>query len=223
MVLFTLIALVILMLAVVWFFSFFSDVGEDVFAFIRGFIDESSIKSPNRSGNVVCDMTFELFPAFDEAGFGLGFETQQRLYLGVSSPSSGGVIFHPEVATFNFRPDTCFTQGEGFNLFQLFPTISTDKLRDIQSRTLAITNILGDLSFTIDLKFIRTDDRTVAKTKQLVVVQQQLTSLPQTVNRIFSVDNIEVTNYDVEITCGGDCNRVNQLSQGQPFVYRIRI
>ncbi len=211
------------MVAIVWFFSFFSDVGEDVFAFIGGLIDESSLKSPNRSGNVVCDMTFELFPAFDEAGFGFDLETKQRLYLGQASPSSEGVTWHPEVATFFFRPDTCFVQGEGFNLFNLFPTIYTEKLEEFQTQSLALTNILGDLSFTIDVKFIRVDDRTVAKSKQLVVVQKQLTDLPQTLRKIFPVDNIEVTNYDVEITCGGDCNKVNNLSQGQPFIFKIRV
>lgn len=223
MVFLTLITLVILMVAIVLFINYFSEGLDDVFVWVGGLLNADAIKSPNRAGNVVCDMTFELFPAFDEAGFGFDLETQQRLYLGVASPSSEGQVWHSEVATFFFRPDTCHVQGQGINLFSLIPTFSTNKLSDIQTQPLAFTNILGDLTFTIDVKFIRTDDRTVAKTKQFVVVQKQLSSLPQTLTRIVSVDNIEVTNYDVEITCGGECNKVNQLPQGQPFIYKIRV
>ncbi len=222
MVIVTLIVLVIFMVAVVFFLGTFSEYFEDVSAFIGGLLDESAIKSPNRSGNVVCDMTFTLFGAFDEAGFGFDLEFQQRLYLGVSSPSSGGVVFHPEVAEFFFRPDTCIIQGDGINLFSLIPTFSTDKLSQIQAGTLALTNIT-DLVFQVEVKFVRIDDRTIAKTKTITVFEKSFSPLPKTFTEKFSVDNIEVTNYDVEITCSGDCSKVNELSAGQPFIYQIRI
>ncbi len=222
MVLLTLVALVILMVAIVYFISFFSEGLDDVFVWIGGLLDADAIKSPNRAGNVVCDMTFTLFGAFDETGFGFDLETQQRLYLGQSSPSSGGAVFHPEVAEFFFRPNTCIVQGDGINLFSLIPTFSLDKLSQVQAGTLAITN-LTDLTFQVEVKFVRIDDRTVAKTKVLTVNEGALSPLPKTFTEKFSVDNIEVTNYDVEITCSGDCSKVNQLSAGQPFIYKIRI
>jgi len=222
MVLFTLIALVVLLVVIVWFLGTFSEGLDDIFVFIGGLLDADAIKSPNRSGNVVCDMTFTLFGAFDETGFGFDLEVQQRLYLGVSSPSSGGVVFHPEVAEFFFRPNTCIVQGDGINLFSLIPTFSTDNLSNIQAQTLAITNIT-DLTFEVEVKFIRIDDRTVAKTKTLTINEVSFSPLPKTFTKKFSVDNIEVTNYDVEITCSGDCSKVNQLSAGQPFIYKIRI
>ena len=222
MVLFTLITLVVLLVVIVWVLGTFSEGLEDIFAFIGGLLDANALKSPNRAGNVVCDMTFTLFGAFDEAGFGFDLEFQQRLYLGQATPSSGGQIFHPEVAEFFFRPNTCNVQGEGINLFSLIPTFSTDKLSQIQAGTLALTNIT-DLNFQIEVKFVRIDDRTVAKTKTLTVFEKALSPLPKTFTEKFSVDNIEVTNYDVEITCSGDCSKVNQLSAGQPFIYKIRI
>jgi len=222
MVLLTLIALVVLMVVIVWFLGTFSEGLDDIAVFIGGLLDANALKSPNRAGNVVCDMTFTLFGAFDEAGFGFDLEVQQRLYLGQSSPSSGGGVFHPEVAEFFFRPDTCNIQGEGINFLSLIPTFSTDKLSQIQAGTLALTNIT-DLNFQVEIKFIRIDDRTIAKTKTLTIFEKSFSPLPKTFTERFSVDNIEVTNYDVEITCSGDCSRVNNLASGVPFVYQIRI
>jgi hypothetical protein len=215
------IAFAIFIIIIIFAITFFSDLFEDVFAFIEGFLDAQSLKSDNREGNVVCDMRFELFGAFDEAGFGFDLETQQRLYLGQSSPSSSGNIFHQEVAQWEFIAGSCVVQGETSSLFSLFPTFYAEKLEEFQTQSLALTNIT-DLQFTVTMVFKRTDDNTIAKTKTVHVSEKSLSPLPKTFSRAFPVDNIEATNYNVEITCGGDCSKVNNLSAGQPFIFQIR-
>jgi len=221
MVLAGLIGFAIFLIIIIFAITFFSDYFEDVFAFIEGFLDAQSLKSDNREGNVVCDMRFELFGAFDEAGFGFDLEFQQRLYLGQSTPSSGGNIFHPEVAQWQFIAGSCVIQGETSSLFSLFPTFYAEKIEEFQTQSLALTNIT-DLDFTVTLVFKRTSDNTIAKTKTLSFSQQSFSPLPQTFNRAFPVDNIEATNYNVEITCGGDCSKVNNLEAGEPFIFQIR-
>jgi len=222
MVLAGLIGFTIFLIVIIFAITFFSDYFEDVFAFLDGFFDAQSLKADNREGNVICDMRFELFGAFDEAGFGFDLEFQQRLYLGQPTPSSGGSVFHSEVAQWSFDPDSCFVQGQGINLFQLVPTFYAEKAQQLQTQALALTNIT-DLNFQINVVFKRLDDNSIAKTKTLFVDQKSFSPLPQVFNRPFPIDNIEVTNYDVEITCTGDCSKVNNLPVGQPFIFKIRI
>ena len=208
--------LIVIAFAITFFGSFFTN----VFAFIEDFFEQQKNRAENRDGATVCDLRFQLWGAFDEAPFGFDLETDQRLWLGEASPNSGGRIFHPEVAQTTF--DRCYTQGAGGSLFQsVVPAFTTENLSDLATE-LAFTNIT-DLEFKITMKFIRVDDGRTIGTKTHTVQQKSLSDLPQTFDtgvRIF--DDVELAKYDVEITCSGDCSKINNLASGEPYIYKIR-
>ncbi|MCP6727128.1 MAG: hypothetical protein KJI69_03830 [Patescibacteria group bacterium] len=214
----SLIGVAFFLIVIVFAITFFSAFFTNVFAFIEDFFEQQANKAKNRDGSTVCDLRFKLWGAFDEAGFGLDLETDQRLYLGRSSPNSGGQVFHPEVAVADF--DRCYTEGSG-TFLQLLPVITTENF-DALVTQLAFTNIT-DLEFTITMEFIRTDDGRSIGTKTMVVKERSLSDLPFTFDtgiRVFA--DVELTRYDVEVTCGGDCTKINNLANNEPFIYKIR-
>ncbi len=208
--------LIVIVFAITYFSAFF----ENVFAFLEDFLETSKNKAGNRDGSTVCDLRFRLWGAFDEAPFGFDLETDQRLYLGQASPNSKGQVFHPEVAQFNF--EQCYQEGSG-TLFQLLPRFTTEKFENTQLSQFALTNIFGDLDFTIKMDFIRTDDGRTIGTKTKHFTERQFADLPFTVDtKVMTFEEIELTKYDVEITCSGDCTKINDQENNEPFIYRIR-
>jgi len=215
----TLIGIAFFLIVIVFAITYFSSFFENVFAFIEDFLETSKNRAGNRDGSTVCDLRFRLFGAFDEAPFGFDFETDQRLYLGVASPNSGGQVFHSEVAKFEFVD--CYQQGSG-TLFNFLPAISTEKFGNLQATTLAFTNIT-DLEFTITLDFIRTDDGRTIGTKTIRISERSLSDLPFTFDSGLKIfDNVELTRYNVEITCSGDCTKINNLQNNEAFIYKVR-
>ncbi len=214
-----LIGITIFLIVVIFAVTFFSALFTDVFAFIEDFFEQQANKAETEKGDTVCDLRFRLWGAFDEAGFGFDLETDQRLYLGQSSPNSGGQVFHREIATAEF--DRCYTKGSG-SLFQsVLPTFSTENF-DALVTQLAFTNIT-DLEFEVHMEFIRVDDGRSIGTKRVIVKERSFSDLPFTFDsgvKIFG--DVELTRYDVEITCSGDCTKINNLANNEAFIYKIR-
>ena len=219
-----LIGIVFFLIVIMFAVSFFSTFFENVFAFFEEFFDIQANKAENRVGSTVCDLRLQIWGAFDEAPFGFDFETQQRMWLGIASPNSGGTVFHQEVAKPTFLD--CYTKTSGFQLQSIIPAstgFDSDKLNAI-SQQLAFTNALNPLIFTVSYEIIRVDDNRSVGTRTITVNQRQLADLPQVFSTgIATFSNIELTRYNVEITCGGDCTKINELASGEPFVYKIRL
>jgi len=219
-----LIGIAFFLIVIVFTVTFFSTFFENVFAFIEEFFDIQANKADNRLGSTVCDLRFQLWGAFDEAPFGFGFETQQRMWLGVASPNSGGSVFHPEVAKATFQD--CYTKTSGFQLQSVTPALTgfdSDKLNSF-GQTLAFTNALNPLIFEVSYEIIRVDDNRSLGTRTNIVNERQLADLPHTFSTgVATFSNIELTRYNVEITCSGDCTKINELASGEPFVFKIRL
>ena len=215
----SLIGVAFFLIVIVFAITFFSAFFTNVFAFIEDFFEQQANKAETETGDTVCDLRFRLWGAFDEAGFGFDLETDQRLYLGQSSPNSGGQVFHSEVATAEF--DRCYTQGSGTLFQSVLPAITTENLDGLVTQ-LALTNIT-DLEFTITMEFIRVDDGRSIGTKTKIVKERSLSDLPFTFDTGIKVfDDVELTRYNVEVTCSGDCTKINNLSNNEPYIYKIR-
>lgn len=219
-----LIAIAFFLIVIVFAVTFFSNFIENIFAFIEEFFDVQANKAENRVGSTVCDLRFQLWGAFDEAPFGFDFETQQRMWLGVASPNSGGSVFHPEVAKATFLD--CFTKTSRFQIQSILPTftgLDSDKLNSF-GQTLAFTNALNPLIFEVHYEIIRVEDNRSIGTRTVVVNQRQLADLPQVFTTgVATFSNIELTRYNVEITCSGDCTKINELASGEQFIFKIRL
>jgi len=216
----SLIGIAFFFIVIIFAITFFSTFFTNVFAFIEEFFELQANKSVNRVGSTVCDLKFQLWGAFDEAGFGFALETDQRLYLGVSTPNSGGNIFHPEIAKVTFQD--CYTKTSGFQIQSIAPKFNTENLSVLQQE-LAFTNIT-DLTFTITFDIIRVDDNTSIGTKTVTVFEKSLADLPHTFSSgVKTFSNVELSRYNVEITCGGDCTKINDLSGGEAFIFKIRL
>jgi hypothetical protein len=202
-------------------FTFFSSFFENIYLAFAEQLEASKNRSTTRTGSTVCDLRFEIFGAFDEAPFGFDLEIKQRLYLGVGSPNSGGQVFHPEVAVVNFRE--CETKQSGISGFiqSIAPTFHVEKLRNIQASLLAFTNITPQ-EFQVEMEFFRVDDGTSLGTKVVRKTEPAGAKLPFAFDEVFVFDNVELNDYNVHITCSGDCTKINTLPSGEPYVYRIR-
>jgi len=213
--------LIVIMVAVTFFSSFF----ENLYIAFAEQLETSKNRSTNPTGSTSCDLRFEIYPSFDEPPFAgiLDLEVKQRLWLGIASPNSGGQVYHPEVATALFRE--CHTQQSGIGGFfqNIAPTFSIEKIRNVQASLLALTNLFSTQSFQVDMEVFKVRDGTAIGTKVVRVTEPQHAKLPFNVpNQVFVFDNVELTDYNVHITCSGDCFRVNNLPTGEPYIYRIR-
>lgn len=213
--------LVVILVAV----SFFSTFFENLYIVFAEQLETSKNKSTNTVGSTVCDLRFEIYPSFDEPPFAgiLDLEVKQRLWLGIASPNSNGQIYHPEVATAFFRE--CHTQKSGIGGFlqNIAPTFTIEKIRNVQASLLALTNAFTTQSFQVDMEFFKVSDGTAIGTKTVRATEPQLAKLPFIVkDQVFVFENVELTDYNVHISCSGDCFRVNNLANGEPYIYRIR-
>lgn len=215
----SIIATIIFLIVIMVFFSMFSTVFENLYNAFADQFETAKNKSTTQAGDTVCDLRFEVFPSFDEAPFGFDLEIRQRLYLGVGSPNSGGKVYHPEVATALFRE--CHTKGT--SLFDLSPTFTLEKIHNLQATLLAFTNITPQ-SFQVDMEFFKVSDGTAIGTKTVRAIEPAGAKLPFIVpNQVFVFENVELTDYNVHISCSGDCTRTNTLPSGEPYIYRIRL
>lgn len=219
MVLGTLIGVIILIIAVVIGFSYFSDVAVDIIDQIGLFSERQGNIVKAQEGETVCDLRFTLFGAFDLAppleDF---FFEDQRLYLGQSSPSQPFTdVFHPEIAQWNFRD--CYTEGTG-TLFNLAPQFHTERL-DSGQVALNLGRFIADQNFKVELEFERDDGRVLRKVPSFTITEPAGTPLPFTFEKTFVFDNIPLDDYDVKITCSGDCQIVNLGEPNEAFIYNI--
>ena len=222
MVLGTLIGLAIFIIVILVAFTMFSSFFENVWAYVNDQLEFQKNKSTNRAGSTVCDLRFEVFGSFDEAPFGLDLEIKQRLYLGAGSPNSGGSVYHPEVINFVFRE--CEEKQTGFKGFlqSVAPSFNIEKFNNIQASLLALTNITPQ-EFQVEMEFFRVDDGTSLGTKSFRITEPSLAKLPFNFDKVFVFENVEANDYNVHITCSGDCGRINTLPNGEPYIFKVRL
>jgi len=216
-----LIGIVIFLVVIMVAFSFFSEVFEDMYYAVAEQFEAQKNRSTNRAGSLVCDMRVEVHGAFDEAPFGFDLELKQRLYLGVGSPNSGGIVYHPEVMKVDFKE--CAEKQDGIAGFiqSVAPTFTVEKFDRVRSTLLAFTNITPQ-EFTVDMEFFRVDDGTSIGIKTVRKDEPAGAKLPLFYDKVFVFQNIEFNEYDVHITCSGDCTKINNLPSGEPYIYKIR-
>ena len=222
MVLASIIGISIFIIVILVAFTMFSSFFENVWAYVNDQLEFQKNKSSNRVGSTVCDLRFEIFGAFDEAPFGFDLETKQRLYLGVGSPNSGGSVYHPEVGTFLFRE--CEQRESGFRGFiqSVAPSFNIEKFNNVQASLFAFTNLTPQ-EFQVEMEFFRVDDGTSLGTKSFRYPEPSLAKLPFSFDKVFVFENVELNEYNVHITCSGDCTKINTLPSGEPYVFKIRL
>lgn len=216
----TLIGLVLLIIVVVVGFSYFSDVANGVLEQIGIFSERQGNIVKTSQGETVCDLRFTLFGVADLAPPLEDFLFEDlNIYLGRASPSNPfETVFHPEIADWNFRD--CYTEGSA-TLFNLVPQLHTERL-DSGQVALNLGRFLTDQNIKIEMVFIRdSDGRELRKTPSFTITVPQFEPLPRTFEKTFVFDNIPLDDYDVKITCSGDCQRINGMKANAPFTYNI--
>jgi len=211
-----------LIIAIVIAFVYFSTFFENLYIAFAEKQELAKNIATARVGSTVCQLRFEVFVSYDEAPFGFDFEQKQRLWLGIPSPNSGGQAYHPEVANHIFRD--CETKQSGISGFlQLVsPSFTLEKVQNVQASLLAFTNITPQ-EFQTKMEFFRVDDGRSLGIKTLRTSEPAGAKLPFRDQGVFIFDNVELGQYNVHITCEGDCAKVNALPSGEPFIYKIRL